>query len=314
MLPGDGLREASRVFWLNRKPEPRSNEDTQLLPVSPFEGEPTTPLRHFHAFYSNAREWVEGCRAPGLAVVALGAGGIQAKAYLSARPAEINTAVVGRHGKAEIFLGPDPWLSLRHLAVLVYPARLHHEVRFRLVDLRTSAGFSDARGAERRAIESNAPYVAACGDYAVVFAPVTEPAAVWPRDPDRFIETFNGDVLTNPETLEGLKLDAREEPVGELVVTSREGTGAVPVSRRAIGSGILLGRSDRCDGGGLLLDRHISRVHLLIVEVAGKIYAVDTASKNGVFRKTRPECATVLESGTTISLAGRATVEWRFFH
>lgn len=308
------MREAARVFWLNRKPEPRSDEDTELLPALSFEGRPVSPLRYFRVFYGKAREWIQQCPAPGLAVVALGGGGIQAKAYLPARPGGINTAIVGRHGKAEIFLGPDPWISLRHLAVIVHPAPRYDDVRFRLVDLRTTTGFVDAHGAVRRAVESSSPYVAACGDYAVLFAPVTEPRTVWPHDPDRFLEAFDGDVLTNPETLEGLNLDAREQPVGELVVSSRVGTGAVPVSRRAIGSGILLGRSDRCDGGALLVDRHISRVHLLIVDVAGRIYAVDTASKNGVFQKTRPEGATVLESGTTISLSGRATVEWRFFH
>jgi FHA domain len=308
------LAEASRIFWLNRKPESTSDEDTQLLPVLPFEARSASSLRHFHAFYGKARKWIQQCRAPGLAVVALGGGGIQARAYLKARARAINTAVVGRHGKAEIFLGPDPWISLRHLAVILHPASTPDAIRFRLLDLRTTTGFFDARGAERRAIESSAPYLVACGDYAVMFVPVTEPVTVLPSDPDRFLETFDGDVLTNPETLEGLKLDSCEEPVGELVVTSEVGTGAVPVSRRAIGSGILLGRSDRCDGGALLVDRHISRVHLLIIDIAGRIYAVDTASKNGVFQRARPECATVLESGTTISLGGRATVEWRFFH
>jgi hypothetical protein len=54
-------------------------------------------------------------------------------------------------------------------------------------------------------------------------------------------------------------------------------------------------------------------VHLLIVEVAGQLYAVDTASKNGVYGGSGSERATLLESGTRLSLGGYATVEWRFF-
>jgi hypothetical protein len=88
----------------------------------------------------------------------------------------------------------------------------------------------------------------------------------------------------------------------------------VVVSRRSLRSGILLGRSDRCDGGALLVDPHISRVHLLIIEIAGRLYAIDTASKNGVFGASSSERATLLESGAPLSLAGRAFVEWRFFH
>ncbi|MGH9336019.1 MAG: FHA domain-containing protein, partial [Vicinamibacteria bacterium] len=200
------------------------------------------------------------------------------------------------------------------LALIVHPASSPEEVRFRILDLRTAGGFTDARGHGRRAIEAERPYAAVCGDYALVFAPVTDPPSISTSDPERFEGMFDFDVLTNPETLEGLALGAKEEPFGELIVSSREGTGAVAVSRRAVGSGILLGRSDLCDGDGLLLDHHISRVHVLIVEVAGKLYAIDTASKNGVFGKTEPERTLTLDSGTTLSLAGFATVEWRFFH
>jgi pSer/pThr/pTyr-binding forkhead associated (FHA) protein len=271
-------------------------------------------MRHFLDAYEAVREWVLRCEHPGLAVAAIGPDGIQATAYLKAKPSGINTAIIGRHSRAEIFLDRDPSISLRHLGVIVHPTSSPDEVRFRLLDLRTPSGFRDSRGVDRRAIESNTPYAAACGEYALVFVPVTEPAVVWPEDPERFSEAFGGDVLTNPEMLEGLRLGSREEPLGELVVTSSDGAGAVAVSRRAVGSGILLGRSERCDGDSLLTDPHISRVHLLIVEIGGRLYAVDTASKNGVYGKVAPERATVLETGTTLSLAGRATVEWRFFH
>jgi pSer/pThr/pTyr-binding forkhead associated (FHA) protein len=88
----------------------------------------------------------------------------------------------------------------------------------------------------------------------------------------------------------------------------------MPVGRRAARSGILLGRSDRCDGEVLLSNPHISRVHALIVEMAGSLYAIDTASKNGVWGHGGEERAQLLESGATFSLCGLASIEWRFFH
>ena len=120
--------------------------------------------------------------------------------------------------------------------------------------------------------------------------------------------------LPHPATLEESLLSDDEEPLGELVIASEEGVGTMPVGRRAMRSGILLGRSDRCDGDVLLTNPHISRVHVLIVEMAGSLYAIDTASKNGVWRHSGEERAQLLESGTTFTLCGLASVEWRFFH
>jgi hypothetical protein len=308
------LSDESRVFWLNQKPPPRGNEDTQFFSVLPFQMGRPSPLPHFLDVYDEARDFVSQCPPPGLAIVAASAEGVQAKAFLTARPRGVNSAIVGRHSRAEVFLGRDASISLRHVGIVVHPSGPEDRVRFRLLDLRTPCGFRDARGVARRAIESSAPYLAGCGDYALVFAPVTSPATEWPESPDRFADAFDGDILTNPETIERLRLGPDEDPLGELVVTSSHGAGAVAVSRRALSSGILLGRSDRCDGESLLVDPHISRVHLLIIEIGGRLYAIDTASKNGVFGKSSSERATLLETGTMLSLAGQATVEWRYFN
>jgi hypothetical protein len=52
-------------------------------------------------------------------------------------------------------------------------------------------------------------------------------------------------------------------------------------------------------------------VHLLIIQIAGKLYAIDTASSNGVFDDDARERATPLEPGSSISLSDVAIVEWR---
>ncbi len=102
-----------------------------------------------------------------------------------------------------------------------------------------------------------------------------------------------------------------DSPCGELLVTSPRGAATVVVGRDALQAGILLGRSRRCDAGRVLSDRKISRVHLLIIEIAGVLYAMDTASSNGVFGDAHRERARRLESGTSLSLSDVAKVEWR---
>ena len=313
------MDEASRVFWLKRSFDRVSNDDTLCLPafVPP-------PPRHasgelFFEYYDPIRDWLHDRKQPGLAVVALDEHGVQAKGYLRAHENRVNTAIVGRHEKAEIFLGDDPSLSLRHLAVIVSPSSPKKPFSFRVVDLRTPSGFTDERGTQLRACEAEGPFFVRCGRYSLLFAPGSRGDRGWPDEPEAMWASLRRRdagtmALPHPATLEESLLSDDEEPLGELVIASEEGVGTMPVGRRAMRSGILLGRSDRCDGDVLLTNPHISRVHVLIVEMAGSLYAIDTASKNGVWRHSGEERAQLLESGTTFTLCGLASVEWRFFH
>lgn len=315
-MGGDTLvDDASRVFWLKRSIERVSNNDTLCAPAF-------APSRPGHAagelffeHYDPIRDWLHERKRDGLAVVALDEHGVQAKGYLRARKNRVNTAIVGRHEKAEIFLGDDPSLSLRHLAVIVSPASARRPLRFRVVDLRTPLGFTDEDGSQLRACESDKPFFVRCGKYSLLFAP----KQVWPEEPEAMWASLRRSdagtsALPEPSTLDDGLLDDDEEALGELVITSEEGEGTMPVGKRAARSGILLGRSDRCDGDVLLANPHISRVHVLIVEMAGSLYAIDTASKNGVWGHGGEERAQLLESGATFTLCGLASVEWRFFH
>ncbi len=315
----NALDDASRVFWLKRSFDLGSNDDTLCAP--PLVRLPPQPAAGelFFEHYDAIRDWVNDRRQSGLAVVALDARGVQAKGYLRAHENRINTAIVGRHEKADIFLGDDPSLSLRHLAVIVSPSSPKKPLSFRVVDLRTPSGFTDERGTPLRACEADGPFFIRCGWYSLVFAPGSRDGDVWPDEPEAMwvsLRQRNAAALSlpHPATLEDGLLADDEEPLGELVITCEEGVGTMPVGRRAARSGILLGRSDRCDGDVLLANPHISRVHALIVEMAGSLYAIDTASKNGVWGHGGEERAQLLESGTTFTLCGLARIEWRFFH
>ena len=308
------MDDASRVFWLKRSFDRQSNDDTMCVPAYAPSRPGNAAGELFFEYYDPIRDWLDARKQAGLAVIALDERGVQAKGYLRAHGNRINTAIVGRHEKAEIYLGDDATLSLRHLAVIVSPHK--DRLRFRIVDLRTPSGFTDERGTHLRACEADNPVFIRCGRYTLLFAPgeqgwPDEPEAMWAAIRERGNGTLS---LPHPHTLEDALLADGEEALGELLIASEDGMGTIPVGRRAARSGILLGRSDRCDGDVLLTDPHISRVHVLIIEMAGSLYAIDTASKNGVWTHGGEERAQLLESGATFTLCGLANVEWRFFH
>ena len=316
------MDDVSRVFWLKRPFDRMSNplnDDTLCVPTFVPKPPHQAAGELFFEYYDPIRDWLHERNQPGLAVVALDEHGVQAKGYLRAHENRVNTAIVGRHEKADIFLGDDPALSLRHLAVMVSPSSPGKPLSFRVVDLRTPSGFTDEHGTQLRACEADAPFFIRCGRYSLLFVPGSRDDHVWPDEPEAMWVSLGRRnagtlALSHPATLEDGLLSDDEEPLGELVIASEEGVGKMPVGRRAARSGILLGRSDRCDGDVLLSNPHISRVHALIVEMAGSLYAIDTASKNGVWGHGGEERARLLESGTTFTLCGLASIEWRFFH
>jgi hypothetical protein len=110
-------------------------------------------------------------------------------------------------------------------------------------------------------------------------------------------------------------VDEGEPPLGEIQITSSRGVATVVVGQAAARAGVLLGRSRRCDAGRVLSDRTISRVHLLIIEIAENLFAVDTASYNGVWGAEEQVCerATPLVLEQPLTLGDVATVEWRPF-
>jgi hypothetical protein len=285
----------------------------------------------------------------GVALVAMDSDAVRGAAFLASRSDVPSTAVLGRHTKADLRLGKDPALSLRHLVLLVYP-HLGSEVRYRLIDLRTATGFIDERGKRLRALEANGPAFVRFGRYSLLVFPTVEAGEPWPDDPeegwnrlpDRLyldeVETeerskewevehdraWEVDALpklkepptlvhhvAGPEMAVQELVDGGEPPLGEIRITSYRGEATILVGKSAAQAGVVLGRSRRCDAGKVLSDRSISRVHLLIIEIAGNLFAIDTASSNGVWDEEERERATLLEAEHTLALGEVAQVTWR---
>jgi len=106
-----------------------------------------------------------------------------------------------------------------------------------------------------------------------------------------------------------------EQPLGELVVCVRGGgCELVRLGAAALARGVLVGRYERCatavirDGGRA----SVSRVHLLVIQLDGGLYAIDTASTNGSWVDGQEVRVVGLQDGARVALGGEDTwVEWR---
>lgn len=72
--------------------------------------------------------------------------------------------------------------------------------------------------------------------------------------------------------------------MGHLKVRTRHGRERIPIGRAGAHLGLLLGRYSRCEphSRGIIRDHQVSRVHVLLVRIDGELWAVDTASTNGM--------------------------------
>jgi hypothetical protein len=239
------------------------------------------------------------------------------------------------------------------------------EVRYRLVDLRTSTGFRDENGRQLEAATVEGPAFVFVGRYALYCFP-TGANDAWPQDakaaiaalpprlyederdaePDRWRRgrharsrdrdrnadrwaegSRGGDApLSDAPRVTGTSGPARarvdglaesDQLLGTLELASRLGQDSVRVGADSASRGLLLGRYSRCDTAGatsLSLEK-ISRVHLLVLRIGGALWAVDTASTNGVARDGAGVRVHRLDDGDELSLAdGAGAVRWRAVH
>jgi len=88
---------------------------------------------------------------------------------------------------------------------------------------------------------------------------------------------------------------------------------ALTVGQSAARTGVLIGRYERCDthGATVLAHHGISRVHVLVVEIEGALYAIDTGSTNGVYQASAEVRVARLAPGTELVLGDDlARLEW----
>jgi FHA domain len=307
-------------------------------------------IRH----YDSIRSGYDALSGAGVVVIVIGPSGFEGSAALAAKPDVINMITIGRHGHADLFLPQEPTMSLRQGAVIVYPRTEGEAVRFRVLDLRAAQPFEDERGGQFEALEAQGPVFLRAGTYAFFIFPKGPGAtsggesaeSAWEKMPERtyvdaamigsrecgdeprFLPRSPGKpVLDAATTLvlplpgpvfehEKLRQDG-ETPRGRLVVATAEREMTLILGETAVARGVLLGRYERCDGSGFGILSHlaISRVHALVIEIAGQLYAIDAGSTNGLWVAGERVRIARLVPGLQVGLAGGiAALEWSFIH
>ena len=136
----------SRIFWRESDPDSDAKNEKAIFlpPEDALPPRPQLSIRELFAkHYEKIREWLVGRNQPGVALVAMDFDAVRGAAFLAAKPDVVSTAIIGRHSQADLRLAGDPSLSLRHLALLVYP-RL-----FRVIGPRV-LGFSGGKEQHRK--------------------------------------------------------------------------------------------------------------------------------------------------------------------
>ena len=228
------------------------------------------------------------------------------------------------------------------------------EVRYRLIDLRTGTGFVDEAGRMLEAATALGPAFVMVGRYLLLCFPtgVDEwPAEVeaamamlpervyvderdaepdrWQRQRRSFAEGTNvedvavkpvgASVITavrGPDRARIAAVDSHEAAIGQLELRSRLGHDVIDVGAEALRRGLLLGRYRRCDTAGaqsLALER-ISRVHVLVIEIAGRVWMIDAASTNGIAVGGKRVRVHAVRDGERIDLGGAGETCWRVDH
>ena len=312
---GEAGGALDRRFFDLRNPEARAASADARTLMFRTEGEPRLSCEvAFVSHYEAISSLCKGLETPGLAVFAMDEEGVAARALLTADSRRIHTAVVGRHSRADIWLGEDAALALRHLLILVCPHVPGEAVRYRVVDLRTQTGFTDERQVPLKAFEADGPVFIELGRYVLLFLTL-DGRMTWPKDPmeawralprreyraesrqwksgrrprvaKRDATATGVQILSGPIDIQRNLVAGDESPVAMLTLKSAAGVARLQVGPQALRTGILLGRYERCDSGDLFVLDHpdISRVHLLVIEVEGRLYAVDVSSTNGVWQR-----------------------------
>jgi hypothetical protein len=266
----------------------------------------------FETSYGRLRAFRESHRAPGLALVAVGPGtGAGAGAgWVGAAPGTFGAAVLGHHRRADVLLSGDPAVAGRHLLVIATLVR-GCEVRARVLDLRTDAGFADENGRALRAATAEGPLFVRCGGFAL-FGVVTGDGLPWPERARDGWECLPQRVWLREERLgDAGERAGAAQPAGALLLRRDGHERALAVDDAALAGGVLLGRHPRCDAR--IPDLRLSRIHAVLIGDDAGVHVIDAASTNGTALPQQLGRRSLrLEPGVTLDLAGgAASVTWR---
>lgn len=302
-------------------------------------------IEAYTSFSDRCREVSE----PGIALVAVDevTGRSMGLVRLLARVQRHVAAIIGRHDECDLFLNAHGRLALRHLAVVLDPVsdwRTGANVRYRVLDLRTTDGFIDENDRPLRGLRCEGPGLLRCGGYALFIMPLGDPTD-WPVEPDDawaflpervyFDELDRSPLGSMPrmpraqrtpvaidnavthrsliirthgprDTSDGSLVESGDI-AGTLELVGPRNRGTIRIGHDELRDGVLIGRYARCNNAQLADDPSLSRVHALLIQVDDTIVAIDTASLNGTREANHPKARLIQLTGDTELVLGTAT-------
>lgn len=312
-----------------------------VFDTAPPVASPLAPRPAFLAAYERLSNLAEAATGPALAVAAVDS---RARVVGACLVPDRTALVIGRHTECGLRL-TNAAVALRQMALL---ARHDGErMAVHLWDLNTEQPFSTEDGATTSALVSDGPVYLSLAEYSLWIIPAQTLAGLpagakeaWEALPARHFLDRRGPNRSLPPqrwpspqgaaptcvppgrlvddithvTIHAapLLLHEDEEPeIGWGVLRLASGHQKVRhlVSAERLERGLLLGRYERCGLtiGGL---DSVSRVHLLVVRIGDEVWAIDTASTNGVRRRGQAVSAVVLEAHDELQLARSLSVTW----
>lgn len=325
--------------------EASQNSGTAVLFHAPGR-EPLDAKQLFIERFAVIREAVGRHQKQGVLVLAFDDGDAPlGELWLEASLDRTRAGIAGRHSLCDLYLSDrEARVSLRHAALLVRAIDLH-DVRVRVIDLHTGAGFTDEAGRSLQALSADGPMFLRIGQIQLVFLRTPELGG-FPDDPEQAYgclpERVFAEEIEVPENAapprrrlilprssgagdhtvvratSGPVLAARELLIpGEAargVVTVRAGKSVAKwrVGESSLARGVLIGRYERCQLGAVSAEdvSSLSRVHLMLIEDGGDVLAIDTASSNGTHHHGREKRIVRLEDGDLLDLGGELELVW----
>jgi hypothetical protein len=288
---------------------------------------PLGPELAFIAAYPRMAEFARHVPGRGFVGVAVDPqGGVVGSVILR----DSERVIVGRHSECGLVL-EYPTVSLRHVA-----AFLHYDASgpmLRVWDLASDTPFVTESGVSERAVVATGPLYFALDRFALWFVPVGGGPGAWPPsaeaafralprrsflrseerpepEPESESDPYAGTYVGSLPPALGLGGADPAAAVGFLTLDTLKGRKHVALSAEDLEHGVLLGRYSRCDIHSIT-EHTVSRVHALLVRIAGREWVLDVASSNGTWRHEARITTHALEARDRLRLSGALEISWR---
>ena len=242
-------------------------------------------------------------RRPGLFVFAAHLQyGHVARLWLEAS-VEPRAGTVGRHAEVDLALPLDDSLSLRHLLFVV--RRQGPGVLFQAIDLETFNGIQLESGAAVRSVEAAGPLILRASDF-IFFCIPSGQAVPWDCDCGDPWSSLRPRIVTRQAPR---NLNASKAMVGSLVAQTSFGERVSAFGATALERGVLVGRAPRCDV--VVPVQTVSRVHVVVVQLADALWVIDAGSTNGTWRMNEEVKISRVHEGDRFLLGEEVVLTWR---